>query len=162
LRKAEMAGRVYLTREGYQKLEEELGELKGKRQRELASALERARHRGDLSENAEYDAARDAMTLLRARIARLEDILSRAAVLEHEQLPEGEVVIGTKVQLLDMATGERVRYQLVAEAESDLDAGKISTTSPIGRGLLGKHADDVAEITVPRGIITYRVLEVSR
>jgi transcription elongation factor GreA len=157
-----MAGRVYLTREGYQKLEEELGELKGKKQRELAGALERARHQGDLSENAEYDAARDAMTLLRARIARLEDILSRAAVLEHEQLPEGEVVIGTKVELLDMTTGERVRYQLVAEAESDLDAGKISTTSPIGRGLLGKHAGDVTEITVPRGIITYRVLEVSR
>ena len=153
---------IFLTQSGYEKLKSELDHLKTVKRREIARSLEKARAMGDLSENAEYDAAKDAQAHLEKRIAELEDKLSRARIIEHENIPNDKVYIGAKVRLRDEDTQEELEYLLVAPPEADYANGKISIESPIGKALLGRKVDDVADIKVPAGIIKYRILSISR
>ncbi len=154
-------GDVYLTKEGHRKLMEELGYLKTVKRREISKAIGEARAHGDISENAEYDAAKDAQGHNEKRIAELEEKLAHARILD-EDIPQDEVLIGATVQLEDTGTGERITYTLVSELEADYDAGKISVTSPIGEGLLHHKENDVVEIRIPAGVLTYRVIKISR
>lgn len=154
-------GDVYLTKEGHRKLMEELEHLKTVKRREISKAIGEARAHGDISENAEYDAAKDAQGHNEKRIAELEEKLAQARILD-EEMPQDEVLIGATVELEDTSTGERVTYTLVAELEADYDQGKISVTSPIGEGLLHHKENDVVEIRIPAGMLTYRVIRISR
>jgi transcription elongation factor GreA len=158
-----MAGKdVYLTREGYEKLRKELDFLKTKKRRELAEAIGIARAHGDLSENAEYDAAKEAQGMNEKRISELEDKLSRAKMLDDEDIAKDQVLIGAKVELKDIKSGEKIVYTLVAEEEADYEQNKISVTSPVGKGLLGKKVKDTAEIQIPAGVLKYKILKISR
>ena len=153
---------VFLTQEGYEKLKDELDFLKKVKRREVAKQLEKARAMGDLSENAEYDAAKDAQAHLEKKIMELEDKLSRARIIEHENIPKDKIYIGAKVKLRDVDSGEELEYQFVAPPEADYAQNKISVESPIGKSLLGRKVGDVAEITVPAGILRYQVVEINR
>ncbi len=153
---------LYLTRSGYEKLVEELEYLKTTKRRELAKAIGEARAHGDISENAEYDAARDAQGLNEKRIAEMEEKLATARIIDNTDMPTDEVLIGATVELKDLDTDEVLKYTLVSEAEADYNEGKISVTSPIGAALLNHKEKDVVEIKVPAGIIKYEVLKISR
>ena len=153
---------IYLTRSGYEKLVEELEYLKTTKRRELSKAVGEARAHGDISENAEYDAAREAQGLNEKRIAEMEEKLATARIINNEDMPTDQVLIGATVQLKDVDTGETIEYTLVAEAEANYDEGKISVTSPIGSALLNHKEKDVVEIKIPAGIIKYEVLKISR
>lgn len=153
---------LYLTRAGYEKLVDELDYLKTTKRRELSRAIGEARAHGDISENAEYDAARDAQGLNEKRIAEMEEKLSSARIIDNTDMPTDEVLIGATVNLKDLDTGETLDYTLVSEAEADYNEGKISITSPIGSALLNHKEKDIVEITVPAGIIKYEVLKISR
>lgn len=152
---------IYLTKEGHQKLVEELKSLKKKR-REISKAIEKARALGDIRENAEYDAAKEAQALNEKKIAEIEDKLTRVKLLDDENISEEEVLIGAKVTLKDMNSGEEFQYTLVSEVEADFDQGKISVTSPVGKGLLGHKKDEVVEIQVPAGLLKYKILKIER
>ena len=128
---------VYLSREGYQKLQEELRELKGTERPTVRAALQHAREFGDLSENAEYSAAKERLMFLEQRINKLEETLSRARLIENENIPGDKVYIGATVELLDLEKNRELTYTLVSPEEADFEEGKISTVSPIGKGLLG-------------------------
>ncbi len=149
---------VYLTPEGLERLSRELAELKGPKRREIISAVQVAREHGDLSENAEYDAAKEEQAKLELRIHQLEEQLSRAKVIDRAHIPEGRISIGQKVRLQDLASQEEVEYLLVAPADSDFEAGRISVTSPIGKGLLGQKIGATVEIRIPAGTRCYRVV----
>jgi transcription elongation factor GreA len=151
---------VYLTREGRDKLEEELKTLKQIERPKVMQAISDAREKGDLSENAEYDAAKDEQRLLEGRIVKLQDQLSHAILIDDQLFPKGEAHIGRKVEIEDMKTGRNLTYMLVSEAESDFSAGKISTMSPVGKGLVGHSEGEEVEIEVPAGIKRYRILKV--
>ncbi|MEC7226551.1 MAG: transcription elongation factor GreA [Candidatus Latescibacterota bacterium] len=153
---------VYLSRDGYAKLKEELKELKETERPTVRQALQRAREFGDLSENAEYAAAKERLMFLEQRISRLEDTLSRATLLENEAIPEDKVYIGATVELVDLKRDRELTYMLVAPEEADFEAGKISTTSPIGKGLLGHSEGEEVEIKVPAGVLNYRIVKISR
>ncbi|MBI3787731.1 MAG: transcription elongation factor GreA [Ignavibacteriales bacterium] len=155
-------GNVYLTRERLTELEAELRELKVKGRAEMAQKIAEARGYGDLSENAEYDAAKEAQQHLELRISKLEETLSRARVIESSALPNDKVYILSFVKLKDLKSGELREYRLVAPEEADFDKNKISVTSPIGKGLLGKVAGDVVKIKVPAGFLEYKIVEISR
>lgn len=155
-------GDIYLTKEGYEKLKEELKYLKTVKRRELSQEIGEAREHGDISENAEYDAAKEAQGLNEKRIHELEDKLSRARVIDDTNIPKDEIVIGAKVTLKDLDTGEELLYTLVSPIEADYKQGKISTASPVGRGLLNHKENDTVEINVPAGILKYKVLKISR
>lgn len=157
-----MSGDVFLTQEGFEKLKNELDHLKTVKRREIGKALEKARAMGDLSENAEYDAAKDAQAHLEKRIAGLEDKLSRARIIDHEDIPKDKVYIGARVKLRDEDTQEEMEYLLVSAAEADYASGKISIESPIGKALLGRRSDEVVEVSVPAGVLKYRVLSIER
>ena len=152
--------KVILTREGYEKLVEELTYLKTKKRREVANQLEFARSLGDLRENAEYETAKEAKHQLESRIGELEGKLGRAQIVDPKDLPEGKAFLGATLELKNVATGAIIRYTLVAQDEADLAKGKISVTSPIGRGLLGKEIGDIAEIQIPAGKIKFEVLQI--
>ena len=152
--------RVILTREGYDKLTEELNFLKTKKRREVANQLEFARSLGDLRENAEYETAKEAKHQLEIRIGDLEGKLGRAQIVDPRDLPEGKAFLGATLELKNLATGDVFRYMLVAQDEADLAKGKISVTSPIGRGLLGKEIDDIAEIQIPAGKVRFQILKI--
>jgi len=153
---------IYLTQVGYEKLVQELDFMKNAKRRQISKAIGEARAHGDLSENAEYDAAKDAQAENEAKIAELEFKLSRARIIENENIPQDEILIGATAVLLDTDTGKEYTYTLVSELESDYAAGKISVTSPLGKGLLGyKEGQDVS-ITVPAGTRHYKVLKISR
>jgi transcription elongation factor GreA len=152
--------RVILTREGYDKLVEELTFLKTKKRREVANQLEFARSLGDLRENAEYETAKEAKHQLEIRIAELEHKLGRAQIVDPRDLPEGKAFLGATLELKNLNTGAIVRYMLVAQDEADLAKGKISVTSPIGKGLLGKSVKDIAEIQIPAGKIRFEILQI--
>ncbi len=154
--------RVILTREGFDKLTEELNFLKTKKRREVANQLEFARSLGDLRENAEYETAKHAKQQLETRIATLEAKLSQAQIVDPKDLPEGKCFLGASVEVKNLATGKTMVYALVAQDEADLAKNKISVTSPIGRGLLGKEIGDVAEIQVPAGIIKLQIMKIDR
>jgi len=152
---------VYLTRQGYDKLREELEYLKKEKRREISSMIKRAREFGDLSENAEYEAAKEAQALNEKKIAELEDKLSRGRIIEDENIIYDEVRVGAKVILKDMDSGEELRYIIMSEAEADYEQGKISLTSPVGKGLLGRKEGEVVEIEIPAGVLKYKILRIS-
>ena len=153
---------VYLSREGYQKLQAELKELKGTERPIVRAALQYAREFGDLSENAEYAAAKERLVFLEQRINRLEETLSRATLIENENIPDDKVYIGATVELLDLKQKKEFTYTLVAPEEADFEQGKISTVSPIGQGLLGHEEGEEVEIEVPAGRLEYRIVKISR
>jgi len=153
---------IYLTPQGHEKLRKELERLKTVRRRELSRAIGEARAHGDISENAEYDAAKEAQGLNEKKIAELEQKLSTAQILDDTDMPKDEALIGATVKLKDMASGEELEYTLVSELEADFSQGKISVTSPVGKSLLGHKEKEIVEITVPAGILKYKVLKISR
>lgn len=153
---------IYLSREGYEKLREELDHLKTVKRRELSKAIGEARAHGDISENAEYDAAKEAQGLNEKKIMELEGKLSRAKILEDEGIPTDEVLIGATVKLKDLETGEQIEYTLVAEEEADFSKNKISVTSPVGSGLLNHKENETVKIVIPAGTLRYKILKISR
>ncbi|MDD5252578.1 MAG: transcription elongation factor GreA [Candidatus Omnitrophota bacterium] len=156
-----MSGDIYLTQEGYEKLVSELEYLKTVKRRALSKAVGEARAHGDISENAEYDAAKDAQGHNEKNISELEEKLSRVRILDKD-IPHDQVLIGAKVKLMDMDTEEEMEYTLVSELEADYNQNKISVTSPVGEGLLGHKEGEVAEIKVPAGLLKYKIIKISR
>ena len=157
-----MAEITYYTKEGIEKLKQELHELCTEGRAQIAKAIAEARDKGDLSENAEYDAAKEAQGMLEMRIAKLEEIHSNARLIDETHLDVSKVLVLSKVKIKNQTNGMEVIYTLVAESEADLKTGKISVTSPIGKGLLGKSVGEVAEITVPNGVLKFDILEITR
>ena len=157
-----MSNVSYYTAEGLKKLKDELEQLKSIERPKASQAIAEARDKGDLSENAEYDAAKEAQGLLEMRISKMEDVYANARLIDESQLDTSKVLVLSNVKIKNQANGMEMKYTLVAESEADLKTGKISVTSPIGKGLLGKSVGQVAEITVPNGILKFEVLEVSR
>ena len=153
---------TYLTQEGYEKLHKELEYLKSVKRRELSKAIGEARAHGDISENAEYDAAKDAQGLNEKRINELETYLATAKIMDSDAMSSDEVLIGATVKLKDAKSGEELEYTLVAEEEADYAQGKISVTSPVGSALINHKVDDTVEIKVPAGVLKYKVLKISR
>jgi transcription elongation factor GreA len=153
---------IYLSHEAYEKLQKELDKLKTVKRRELAKAIGEARAHGDISENAEYDAAKDAQGLNEKRITELEAKLSRVRILDDSEMPKDEALIGATVKIKDMDSNEEFEYTLVSELEGDYSQGKISVNSPVGKGLLGHKKNDVVLIDVPAGTLKYKILGVSR
>ncbi len=151
----------YLTQEGYDRLQAELEELKSVGRQNAAAAIAEAREKGDLSENAEYDAAKDAQGLLELKINNLEKEMSNARVLDASQLDNSKVVVLSKVRMKNLQVNKEITYQLVSQSEADLKLKKISVSSPIGLGLLGKAVGEIAEIQTPGGIIKFEILEIS-
>ena len=157
-----MAGDVYLTREGYEKLRKELEYLQNVKRKEFSKAIGEARLHGDLSENAEYTYAKEAQGLNEKKIAELQDKLSRAKLIDESAMSKDEVLIGAKVRIKDLDSGEEIEYALVSEEEADYSNNKISVTSPVGEALIGHKADEVVKIKVPAGTLRYKVLRISR
>ncbi|MDO8536464.1 MAG: transcription elongation factor GreA [Candidatus Omnitrophota bacterium] len=156
------SGNVYLSHEGHEKLRKELEQLKTTKRREISKAIGEARAHGDLSENAEYTYAKEAQGMNEKKIAELEDKLSRAKIIDESAMSKDEILIGAKVKLKDLDSGEELEYSLVAEEEADYSAGKISITSPVGEALLGHKENDTVKITIPAGTLTYKVIKISR
>jgi len=153
---------AYYTKEGLEKLRKELNELKDVERPKASQAIAEARDKGDLSENAEYDAAKEAQGLLEMRISKLEETLSNARIIDESQLDTSKVLVLSTVKLLNKVNKQNMTFTLVAESEADLKSGKISVNSPIGKGLLGKAVGDVADIQVPNGVLQLEVLEITR
>ncbi len=152
----------YYTPEGLKKLREDLRQLKDVERVKASRAIGEARDKGDLSENAEYDAAKEAQGMLEMRISKLEDALAGARIIDESQLDNSKILVLSKVKIKNQTNGMEMNYTLVADGEADLASGKISVNSPIGKGLLGKSVGDVAEIQVPNGVIKFDVVEISR
>jgi len=152
----------YYTAEGLKKLKEELNLLKDIERPRASNAIAEARDKGDLSENAEYDAAKEAQGMLEMRISKLEETLSNARVIDESQLDNSKVLVLSKVKIKNKINGMTMDYTLVADGEADLSLGKISVNSPIGKGLLGKSVGDIAQISVPSGLINFEIIEISR
>ncbi|MBL7071582.1 MAG: transcription elongation factor GreA [Candidatus Omnitrophica bacterium] len=157
-----MSSGAYLTHEGYEELRKKLEYLKTKKRRELSKAIKKARGHGDISENAEYDAAKEAQGLNEKRVAELEQRLSNAQMLDDTQIPKDEALLGATVLLKDLASGEEFQYMLVSELEADLAQGKVSVTSPVGKSLLGHKKNETVEINAPVGVLKYKILKISR
>ncbi|MBD3426241.1 MAG: transcription elongation factor GreA [Candidatus Omnitrophica bacterium] len=155
-------GRITLTREGRDKLVKELEYLKGEKRREIAVQLAEARAHGDLSENAEYDAAKESQALNEKRIAELEETLIKAQIIDERAMPKDEALLGATVKVKDQSTGAQFDYVLVSEEESDFENDRISVSSPVGKALLGHRVGDVVEIAVPAGILKYEITEITR
>ncbi len=153
---------VYLTQKGYEEMMKELGHLKNKRRREIAKEIGRARELGDLSENAEYHAAKEQQAHVEKKIAELELTLSRATIIENIGLKADEVSIGAMVVVKDMGSKEESTYQLVSEEEADITSGKISVTSPVGEALMGHKVKDTVKVNVPAGILKLKITKISR
>ena len=156
-----MSSVSYYTAEGLKKLREELDHMKSVERPQISQQIAEARDKGDLSENAEYDAAKEAQGLLEMKIAKLEDVLANARVLDSDSIDLSKVGVLTKVKLKNVANGATMTYSLVAEKEADIKQSKISVSSPIGKGLLGKRVGEIAEIQVPRGTMSFEVLEIT-
>ena len=156
-----MSSVSYYTPDGLKKLRAELDHMKSVERPHISNQIAEARDKGDLSENAEYDAAKEAQGLLEMKIAKLEDVLANARVLDSENIDLSKVGVLTKVKLKNVANGATMTYSLVAEKEADIKQSKISVSSPIGKGLLGKRVGDIAEIQVPRGTMNFEVLEIT-
>ncbi|MBT8186221.1 MAG: transcription elongation factor GreA [Croceitalea sp.] len=157
-----MSNISYYTKEGLKKLREELDHLRDVERPKASQAIADARDKGDLSENAEYDAAKEAQGHLEMKIARMEETLANARLIDESQLDTSKVLVLSTVKLKNQVNGMEMKYTLVAESEADLKTGKISVTSPIGKGLLGKSVGDVAEIQVPNGTLKFDILEITR
>jgi transcription elongation factor GreA len=152
----------YYTEEGLTRLKEELNELKVRGRASIARQIAEARDKGDLSENAEYDAAKDAQGLLELKISKLEEVISNARLINESTIDASQVSVLSKVKLKNKKNGAELVYLLVSEEEADLKLGKISVQSPIGKGLLGKKVGQVAEIKVPAGSVEFEILHISR
>lgn len=152
----------YYTAEGLRKLRDELNHLKDVERPNASNAIAEARDKGDLSENAEYDAAKEAQGMLEMKIAKLEETLSGARIIDESQLDTSKVLVLSKVKIKNQANGMEMSYTLVADGEADLASGKLSVNSPIGKGLLGKSLGDTAEIKVPNGVIKFIITDISR
>lgn len=157
-----MSQTTYVTEEGLKKLKDELHFLKTKERASISKQIAEARDKGDLSENAEYDAAKDAQGLLELKISKLEDLVSNARVVDESQLDTSKVLILCKVTIKNTKTGQKMTYSIVPENEADLKQAKISVNSPISKGLLGKKVGDIADVTVPSGTMQFEVIEIGR
>ncbi len=153
---------INVTREGERKLREELKYLKEERRPKIIEALKEARRKGDLTENAEFDSARDEQRLVESRITQVEVMIRNIRIIDDSKMSDDKVYIGARVELEDLDSGEGLYYTLVNEIEADFKERKISTVSPIGKGLLGKGVGDTVEITIPRGTLRYRITGISR
>lgn len=152
----------YYTADGLKKLRDELNQLKDVERPRASQAIAEARDKGDLSENAEYDAAKEAQGLLEMKIAKLEEIYANARLIDESQLDTSKALVHSTVKIKNLTNGAEVKYKLVAQSEADLKTGKISVDSPIGKGLLGKKVGEVAEVQVPSGIMKFEILEITR
>jgi len=157
-----MAKVSYYTQEGLNRLRAELNEMKTKGRTHIAHQIAEARDKGDLSENAEYDAAKDAQGLHEMKIAKLEEVLSNARILDESSIDTSMVAVLSTVKIRNKKNGAEMSYTLVSEEEADLKAGKISVGSPIGKGLLGKKVGETAEIKIPAGTVEFEVVDISR
>ena len=152
----------YYTVEGLKKLREELNHLKDVERPRASQAIAEARDKGDLSENAEYDAAKEAQGLLELQISKMETNLSNARLIDESQLDTSKVLVHSTVEVINNSNGTKMKYKLVAQTEADLKTGKISVDSPIGKGLLGKKEGEIALINVPNGTIELEIISISR
>ncbi|MBK7882861.1 MAG: transcription elongation factor GreA [Chitinophagaceae bacterium] len=152
-----MSGTNYVTKDTFEKLKAELQSMKSIDRPAASKAIGEAREKGDLKENAEYDAAKEAQGMLEAKIKYLEGVIATARILDENNIDTSKVSILTKVTLTNLGTKKRVTYQIVSEKEADLKLGKISVTSPIGKTLLGKTVGDITEVQVPAGVLKFRV-----
>ncbi|WP_324719835.1 transcription elongation factor GreA [Salinimicrobium sp. HB62] len=152
----------YYTADGLKKLRDELNQLKDVERPRASQAIAEARDKGDLSENAEYDAAKEAQGLLEMKIAKLEEIYANARLIDESQLDTSKALVHSTVKIKNLTNGAEVKYKLVAQSEADLKSGKISVDSPIGKGLLGKKVGEIAEVQVPSGIMKFEILEITR
>ncbi|MBK43586.1 MAG: transcription elongation factor GreA [Flavobacteriaceae bacterium] len=157
-----MSNVSYYTPKGLKKLREELQQLKDIERVKASKAIAEARDKGDLSENAEYDAAKEAQGMLEMRISKLEETLAGARLIDESQLDNSKVLVLSNVEIKNRSNGMKMSYLLVADGEADLSSGKISVNSPIGKGLLGKSVGDIAKIKVPNGVIEFEVLKITR
>ncbi len=155
-----MANVVYLTRERMAELEKELHELKTEGRKKIAETIAEARAHGDLSENAEYDAAKEKQGLFEMKISKLEELLSRAQLIDTSAMSNDKVHILAKVKVKNHNTGQELEYTLVSPEEADLKAGKIAVTSPVGKALIGKAVGEITQATVPAGIIKFEILSI--
>jgi transcription elongation factor GreA len=156
-----MSGIQYVTKETLEQMKSELKKMKSVERPAAARAIAEAREKGDLKENAEYDAAKESQGILEAKIAALEGQVATARIIDESTIDTSKVSILTRVKVTNLNTKKQVTYQIVSEKEADLKLGKISYTSPIGKGLLGKHIGEVAEVTAPAGLIKFKVEDIS-
>lgn len=156
-----MSGTNYVKQETFEKMKEELQQLKSVERPAASRAIAEAREKGDLKENAEYDAAKEAQGMLEAKIKYLEGVIATARIVDENNIDTGKVSILTRVTVTNMGTKKQVTYQIVSEKEADLKLGKISSTSPIGKGLLGKVVGDVAEVQVPAGVLKFKIEDIT-
>lgn len=157
-----MSNVSYYTAEGLKKLQEELNQLKTTERASISKQIAEARDKGDLSENAEYDAAKDAQGMLELKISKMEEMVSNARLIDESKLDNTKALILSTVKMKNVKTGQVVTYTLVSESEADLKSGKISVTSPIGKGLLGKATGETVDINVPSGTLQFKILEIKR
>ena len=156
-----MSDIIYLSKKGYEDLKNELNKLKTVDRPHVINQIAEARDKGDLSENAEYDAAKEAQGLLEARISKLEIDLSNSRIIDESKLDNSKVSLLSNVTIKNIANNSEMTYAIVSESEADLAAKKISASSPIGKGLMGKVVNDVVDISVPNGIIKFKILNIS-
>jgi len=152
----------YYTEKGLKELREKLDHLKDVERPRASQAIGEARDKGDLSENAEYDAAKEAQGMLEMEISKLEEILSNARIIDESKLDSSKILVHSKVKIKNLINSATMEYMLVAQSEANLAQGKISVDSPIGKGLLGKKLGDIAEIEIPNGNVKFEILEISR
>ncbi len=152
---------TYMTEEGLRKLQEDIRELESVQRPEISRQIAEARDKGDLSENAEYDAAKEAQGMLEAKIAQLKSLLASARLIDESAIGTDEVRIMNKVTIKNLKTKKEMTYTLVSESEADLKSGKIAVNTPIAMGLLGKKVGDIAEIVVPSGTMTFEIMDIS-
>lgn len=152
---------IYLTAEGYKKLKEELDHMRSVERPAISAAIAEARDKGDLSENAEYDAAREAQGLLEMRIAKMEDTLANARIIDESKIDRNKVQILSRVTLLNHSNNRQVTYTIVSENEANLREGKLAIGTPIAKALLGKKKGDVVDVTVPAGVVKFEIIDIS-
>lgn len=157
-----MSDLKYYTEEGLKKLRDELADMKTVQRPAISEQIAEARDKGDLSENAEYDAAKEAQGLLEMKIAKMEALISKARIIDESMIDNSKVFILSTVAIKNVSSGAEMKYTLVAESEADLKAKKISIDSPIGKGLLGKKVGDIADITTPNGTMQFEIIEITR
>ena len=156
-----MSQASYMTEEGLARLKKELEQLTSVERPAISQQIAEARDKGDLSENAEYEAAKEAQGMLEMKIARLEDMVANARIIDESKINTSQVQILNKVKIKNTKNNQQVEYMLVSESESDIKNGKISVATPIARGLLGKKVGDVVDIKVPSGLMSFEILEIS-
>ncbi len=155
-----MAETIYMTQEGYKKLIDEITQLESVERPKISRQIAEARDKGDLSENAEYDAAREAQGLLEAKIAQMKEMVTNVRIIDESHLKSGEIQILSKVTIKNVKNGQQMTYTLVSEAEANLREGKMSVGTPIAKALIGKHKGDKVQVTAPSGTIEFEIVEV--